>query len=228
MHFSSTLRGRFVGDLSLDTEGGELVRTALETAETKDLEGESRRTPAERRADAMVDICKEFLDHHNRPTTPCNRTHVTVIVGLEDAESYRSGRYLDGFPTDKVELSAMLCDSKLRRLIMAAGSQVLDLGKPTKVVPDGLRDAVIVRDQHCGFGQCDRGPRWCDVHHVVWVTFDGITVITNLVLLCGRHHSLLHRPGWNAKLLPDGTFEVTSPDGLTRTSRPPGATPALL
>src|SRR6266550_4327547 len=128
-HLSPTLNDRFVGDLSLDTEGGELVCAAVEAAETKDLDGEPRRTPAERRADALVDICKEFLDHHTRPTTPRNRPHVTVIVNLEDAEHYGYGRYLDGFPADPVELSAMLCDSRLRRLIMNGGSQVLDLGK---------------------------------------------------------------------------------------------------
>jgi len=227
-NLSPTLNDRFVGDLSLGKDDGELLQTALDVAETKDADGEPRRTPAERRADALVDICKEFLDHHTRPTTPRNRPHVTVIVNLQDAENSGPGRYLDGLPTDPVELSAMLCDSRLRRLIMNGGSQVLDLGQPTKVIPDALRDAVIARDQHCRFGQCDRPPRWCDVHHVVWLTDGGHTAITNLVLCCRRHHRLLHRPAWDAKLLPDGTLEITNPDGLTRTSRPPGATPKLL
>ena len=46
--------------------------------------------------------------------------------------------------------------------------------------------------------------------------------MVNLVLLCRRHHTLLHKPGWHAKLLPDGQFEVTDPDGGHRSSRPPG------
>src|SRR5206468_10457551 len=53
-HLSPTLDDPLVGDLSLDTEGGELVRAAVEAAETKDADGEPRRTPAERRADALV------------------------------------------------------------------------------------------------------------------------------------------------------------------------------
>ena len=226
MHLSETTDG-FVGTMSFDIDGGHYVRTALEVAESKDLEGEPRRTPAERRADALVDICKEFLDHHDRPTTPRNRPHVSVLVRLEDAEAARAGRYLDGLPAHPAATAALLCDSTLRRIVMAADSQVLDLGEPTKDIPCGLRDAVIARDGHCRFGGCDRPPRWCDVHHVVWISVGGHTVITNLVLLCRRHHRLLHKPGWNAKLLPDGTFEVTAPEGLTRTSRPPGTTTQL-
>jgi hypothetical protein len=41
------------------------------------------------------------------------------------------------------------------------------------------------------------------------------------VLLCSRHHHLLHRPRWHAKLLPDTTLEVTDPTGRVRTSTPP-------
>ena len=190
VHLSETTDG-FVGTMSFDTDGGQYVRTALEVAESKDQEGDAPRTPAQRRADALIDICKEFLDHHDRSTTPCNRPHVSVIVRLEDAEALRPGRYLDGLPMDAASTAALVCDSTLRRIVMAGDSEVLDLGEPTKVIPRGLRDAVIARDQHCRFGQCDRSPRWC------------------------------------AKLLPDGTFEMTGPDGLTRTSRPPGATTQL-
>jgi hypothetical protein len=43
----------------------------------------------------------------------------------------------------------------------------------------------------------------------------------NLVMLCGRHHHVLHRPGWHAKLLPDTTLHVTNPHGHTRTTGPP-------
>jgi hypothetical protein len=41
------------------------------------------------------------------------------------------------------------------------------------------------------------------------------------VLLCSRHHHLLHRTGWHAKLLPDATLDVTDPHGRVRTTRPP-------
>ena len=48
----------------------------------------------------------------------------------------------------------------------------------------------------------------------------------NLVLLCSRHHHLLHTPGWRAKLLPDSILETTDPTGHVRTSHLPGASRA--
>ena len=45
--------------------------------------------------------------------------------------------------------------------------------------------------------------------------------MSNLVLLCSRHHHLIHTPGWHLKLEPDATVTITKPDGTTRTSHPP-------
>ena len=74
---------------------------------------------------------------------------------------------------------------------------------------------------------CDRGPQWCDVHHVDPAGQGGITADVNGMLACRRHHTTLHKPGWHAKLLPDNTLTVTYPNGTTRTSRPPGQHPKL-
>jgi hypothetical protein len=63
----------------------------------------------------------------------------------------------------------------------------------------------------------------CDVTRV---TTDGPGDLDNLVLLCSTHHHQIHQPGWHDKLLPDGTYEVTTPTGTTLTSRPPP--PAVL
>jgi hypothetical protein len=59
------------------------------------------------------------------------------------------------------------------------------------------------------------------VHHVVPFAHGGTTSIGNLVLVCGRHHHRLHEPGWHAKVFPDATIEITTPEGRTHTSRPP-------
>jgi hypothetical protein len=44
--------------------------------------------------------------------------------------------------------------------------------------------------------------------------------LDNLVLVCSRHHHLLHAPGWDAKLLPDNTLQITDPHGRTHTTTP--------
>ncbi len=56
---------------------------------------------------------------------------------------------------------------------------------------------------------------------MVWFSEGGETSIWNLVMLCSRHHHLLHDKGWKAELLPDATFEVTHPSGLALNSRAP-------
>ena len=81
LHLSKTLDDRYVLDGSLDPEGGATVAAALRTATTDD--GDATRTPATRRADALVDICRFFLDHQQSQTGGRHRPHVNVVVDLE-------------------------------------------------------------------------------------------------------------------------------------------------
>ena len=106
---------------------------------------------------------------------------------------------------------------------MAGRSAVLDYGMATRTIPTPLWNALVIRDEHCRFPGCDRPSTWCEGHHVVWVTRGGPTELANLVLVCARHHHRLHQPGWHAKLLPDGTFEVTAYNGEVRCTSPPRA-----
>lgn len=48
----------------------------------------------------------------------------------------------------------------------------------------------------------------------------GETSLSNSMLGCGRHHHLIHQPGWQVKLLPDATVEVTTPDGRVLIGHP--------
>ena len=60
-------------------------------------------------------------------------------------------------------------------------------------------------------------------HHIQHWIDHGETNEDNLVLLCRRHHQVIHREGWTLSLEPDATVVVTYPDGRRRTSRPPNA-----
>ncbi len=119
-----------------------------------------------------------------------------------------------------------MCDCALHRVVTSGRSAILDYGVATRTIPAPLWSALVIRDEHCRFPGCDRPSQWCEGHHVVWVTHDGPTELANLVLLCARHHHRLHQPGWHAKLRPDGTFEVTDPNGRVRATSPPRLEPA--
>jgi Domain of unknown function (DUF222) len=221
LHLSRILDGRRELSGSFDPEGGAVIAAALRLAATRDLEGEPARSRAQRRADALVDVCRRFLDHQQTRRGGRHRPHLNVITTLDDLQRGGRGRLLDGTILDAATLQRLACDAGLHRVITDGRSSILDYGTTTRTVPAPLYNALVIRDRHCRFPGCDRPPDWCEAHHVRWVTRGGATALDNLVLVCSRHHHLLHSRAWDAKLLPDNTLEVTDPDGRTHTSTTP-------
>jgi len=123
--------------------------------------------------------------------------------------------------------------SALRRTLLAAplnGKSVpLDIGYSDSI-PESIRRAVILRDQHCAWpGGCHRRPASCDVHHVRHKKDGGPTSARDCVLLCQYHHDIcIHRHHWTFEHLPDGSTRATSPDGITvlRSHGPPPRQPS--
>jgi hypothetical protein len=101
----------------------------------------------------------------------------------------------------------------VRRVVLGPGSEPLDVGRRTSVVPAAMRRAVIVRDHHCRFPGCDRPQAWCDAHHVVHWADGGPTAVHNLLLVCRRHHRMVHAPGGFGLTLEDGSPVFRRPDG---------------
>jgi hypothetical protein len=82
---------------------------------------------------------------------------------------------------------------------------------------------VSTRDRTCRHPGCHNDAAWADLDHVLPHSQGGATACENLCCLCRRHHRLkTHAPGWSFSLAPDGTLTVTTPSGVTRTTRPPG------
>jgi hypothetical protein len=221
LHLSRTLDDRYELDGSFDAEGGATVEAALRLATTDDRE----RSVAARRADALVDLCRFFLDNQRTRAGGRHRPHVNVMVELDAAVAGGGGRVVGGPSLDGTTVSRLLCDCALHRVVMSGRSAILDYGTSTRTIPAPLWNALIIRDEHCRFPGCDRPPNWCEGHHVVWVTDGGPTELGNLVLLCTRHHHRLHQPGWHAKLLPDNRFEVSDGTGRVRATSPLRAAP---
>ena len=82
-----------------------------------------------------------------------------------------------------------------------------------------LRSAV--RDRYCRFPGCDRLHPWCDAHHVVHWADGGLTALRNLILLCRRHHRLIHTRGGFRLELVDGRPLFKRPDGSLLEDRAP-------
>jgi Domain of unknown function (DUF222) len=227
LHLSRILDGRHELSGSFDPEGGAVIATALRLAQTADVAGEPARRPAQRRADALVDLCRRFLDHQQTRRGGRHRPHLNVIATLPDLEQRGRGRLVDGSTLDAATPARLACDAGVHRVITDGRSEILDYGTTTRTVPAPLYNALVIRDRHCRFPGCDRPPDWCEAHHLRWVTHGGATAPDNLALLCTRHHHLLHSPGWHAKLRPDNTLQVTDPHGRTHTSTPDPSRPPL-
>jgi len=257
LHASVSLLGMVRLDGALDPETGEALMTALRAvvdAESRSRGEDDERTPAQRRADALGEICRQWLDRADRPAVAGERPHVTVTVDAEvlrgertpspgvttpvtdpsdmsgpsesigPAESSRlpAASELDHVGPVHFEVARRLtCDASVMRVVMAGSSEPLDVGRRTPVVSASIRRAVIVRDRRCRFPGCDRPPTWCDAHHVVHWADGGPTAVANLLLLCRRHHRLVHQRGGFQLEPADGRPVFRRPDGSILEDRGP-------
>lgn len=228
LHVSPTLDGMVRVDGDLDPETGQLLLTALRAE--MDVQARvrgDRRTPAQRRADALAEICRSYLDRADRPEIGGERPHLLVTVDLVTLTRSASGRsdLPDAGDISPEQARRIACDADVSRVVTAGPSLVLDLGRRTPVVPGPLRRALLVRDRGCAFPGCGRPPGWCDAHHVIHWADGGPTALANLVLLCRPHHRMVHR-GFEVRM-EGGRPRFRRPDGTPLGGRPP-RDPALL
>ena len=195
---SHLLDGMVRVDGTLDPETGETLMTALravQDSEARVRDPEDARSPAQRRADALREICRQWLDRSDRPAVASERPHVTVMVDVA-ALSGRDGlSEFDHTGPVLPQLARLLaCDAAVARVVLGPRSEPLDVGRRTPIVPAPMRRAVIARDRTCRFPGCDRPHPWCDAHHIVHWADGGATAVSNLLLMCRRHHRLVHDP----------------------------------
>ncbi|MGH8936826.1 MAG: DUF222 domain-containing protein, partial [Acidimicrobiia bacterium] len=220
---SRTVLGMVRVEGELDPEGGEALLTALRAVtEVPGLREE--RTAEQRRADALVDLARHYLDHGQAHGNGGERPHVVVTVDLASLEG-RAGRRCDLDQAGVIHPEAarrLACDAGVSRVITTGASEPLDVGRRTRTVPASLRRALVVRDGGCRFPGCDRPHWWCDAHHVIHWLDEGPTSLANLVLLCRRHHRLVHEGGFHLERM-EGELRFRRPDWSLIPDRSPPA-----
>ena len=110
------------------------------------------------------------------------------------------------------------CDCGVRTLVHDKQGRTLDAGRRTRTVPPALRRALEHRDRTCRFPGCES--RHCDAHHIEHWADGGKTKLSNLVLLCRRHHRAVHEEGWSVAL-ERGELEFQTPGGRRVPEAPP-------
>jgi hypothetical protein len=206
IHISATYEGMVRLDGWLDREGGATVMSALGAETDAGVRDPSEeRTPAQLRADALVEMCRDHLDHGRLPASGGERPHVSLTVDLAALED-RTGTPCEVDGSGVVTPAAALrlaCDAGISRIITKGPSEPLDVGRRTRTIPAAIRRALVMRDDGCRYPGCDRSQRWCDGHHIQHWIHGGRTSLNNLVLLCRRHHRRVHEEGETI------TFEAT-------------------
>jgi hypothetical protein len=184
--------------------------------------GWDARTAGERRLDALIDVCQLACATGQLPTNGGDRPHVVVTMDFDVLRAQLAAATLDdGSPLSPATARRMACDAAILPAVLAGPSQILDLGRERRLFTGPLRRALILRDGGCAFPGCDRPPRWCNGHHIVHWADGGPTTLTNAVLLCRRHHRLIHHSDWQVRINPtDGRPEFIPPHYIDPNRRP--------
>ncbi|MGN9906564.1 DUF222 domain-containing protein [Phytohabitans sp. LJ34] len=196
----------------LDEAGAATVNAALDPLCAPRHDHGEPRTPAQRRADALVAVCELATRTEQLPDNGGQRPHVTVTVPFDPlGQKLGIGTLDTGGRLSPEQVRQLACDAQLIPAVLGGNGQVLDVGRGRRLISGGLRAALELRDRGCAFPGCDRPPRWCDGHHIrAWIE-GGPTSLDNSVLLCGHHHRIIHRGHWTVRLAADRLPEFIPP-----------------
>jgi hypothetical protein len=113
----------------------------------------------------------------------------------------------------------MACDCSVVHWREDDQGEPLNIGRKTRSIPPAIRRALKRRDGGCRFPGCTC-TRFVDAHHIRHWADGGETAMNNLVLLCRRHHRLVHEEGFGVQADQSGATNFTLPDGAIIPSGP--------
>jgi hypothetical protein len=205
-HRSRTLGGAWVLDAFLDPISGAVVDDTLseieaelfaaDWAKAKVEHGDTvtvdklARTPAQRRADALVEMATRAC------TAPADGCRPRPLVSMLVDYPTFTGRVCELFNGAVIApgaLARLLTDADIERIVFNGPSRVIDVGRRTRFFTGALRRAIQVRDRRCTWPGCDTPAQRCDIDHIVAWADGGATTQDNGTLRCPYHHHLGHR-----------------------------------
>ena len=138
-------------------------------------------------AEALVAVAEAALANPDE-SRPGGERYQIVLHADEAALSH------DGEGGCELDDGSALSPETARRL--ACDASVVRNGRKSRTIPPALRRALRTRDRGCRFPGCENR-RFLDAHHVHHWAKGGETTADNLLLLCRRHHRLVHEGGWH-------------------------------
>lgn len=228
------IRGR------LPPESGSLVQCVLERAmeeqyqELKDVPAgisevqidEARARPeaiAWRRADALVRLANGFGDHAKAKSSAENYlVHIHTDLETLQADGTGAESAIESGGTVCAETTRRIsCDSAVVQWLDQHDGQPLSTGRKSRTIAPAIRRALQRRDGGCRFPGCTAS-HFVDAHHIHHWVDGGETCMENLILLCTRHHHLIHEGGFGLQKRAEGRVEFTDPAGKIVPQSPAG------
>ncbi|MGH6690845.1 MAG: DUF222 domain-containing protein [Gammaproteobacteria bacterium] len=212
----------------LEPEVGELLVQAL-TAAREALYQRSHRTlgdadpgqaPMEpptmeqQQADALALVAETALHQGIDPGAPGERYQVVVHVdapALADPDAPGQSVLENGEHVSAETSRRLACDASRVMMQHARDGRVVEVAARTRTIPPAIRRALHNRDQGCRFPGCS--VRLGQGHHIQHWAQGGPTTLSNLAMLCRRHHRAVHEGGFQVEREPDGTLRFSRPDG---------------
>jgi uncharacterized protein DUF222/HNH endonuclease len=173
----------------LDGEGGATLRAALEPLARRNGTGDERHR-GRRLADALIELAAQRGGA---------RASLQVTTSLETLLQRAGAPAADlehALPISAKAVERLACDCNVTRILLNADSCVIDVGRSRRTISGPTRKALNARDRGCRWPGCDRPATFTAGHHLVHWIRGGPTDMSNLVLLCHRHHWMVHEGCW--------------------------------
>ncbi len=198
----SSFGGMWLGGITLDPISGSIVAGELDRLEREMFQaewaearttlgrdptiGDLRRTPGQRRADALVEMAtrSQIAQVDRRRPAPL----FSVFVGYETLHG-RICQLADGTVISPGSLLPWLDQAYLERAVFAPDRRV-EVSATARLFTGATRRAIELRDQQCTHPYCDVPAASSQGDHITPYSAGGATVLVNGRLLCGFHNRL--------------------------------------
>jgi hypothetical protein len=173
-------------------------------------------------ADALALLAESALHHGIDPGSAGERYQVVVHVDapvLADADAPGQSVLEDGARVSAETSQRLACDASRVVMQHARDGRVVEVAARTRTIPPALHRALRHRDRGCRFPGCV--VRFGEGHHIRHWARGGPTRLSNLTLLCRRHHRAVHEEGYQVERLADGELQFRRPNGWILPDVPP-------
>jgi Domain of unknown function (DUF222)/HNH endonuclease len=207
----------------LDVEGAAIINAAVQplTAPMRDASGPDLRTPAARRADALIEVCQLALRTGQLPASGGQAAQIVVTLDYDAlARDVAIGQLDTGALLTPEAIRRIACDAGILPAVLDSASVPIDVGRTRRPFTGATRTAILLRDRGCAFPGCDRPPRFTDSHHIIYWSHGGTTKRDNGVALCRHHHRLIHHTDWTIRIAADHRPDFIPPTHIDPTQTP--------